>query len=67
MSSSPASESQRSRPQRDEPTGILVIEAIDASFEGLGAVIKSLRDKTMKVLPGYDGVYGEPIIQKIDF
>ncbi|MDD5499809.1 MAG: endonuclease Q family protein [Candidatus Nanoarchaeia archaeon] len=44
----------------------LSIEAIDASLKGLGPVIKSLRDKTMKVLPGYDGVYGEPIIQKIE-
>ncbi|MFA5303860.1 MAG: endonuclease Q family protein [Candidatus Nanoarchaeia archaeon] len=42
------------------------ISEIDSSFEGLGQVIQSLRDKTMKVIPGYDGVYGEPIIKKLE-
>ena len=39
---------------------------IDSSYNGLGQVIKSLRDKTMKVIPGYDGVYGEPVIKKLE-
>ncbi len=40
------------------------LKAIDSSYLGLGNVVKSLRDKSMKVLPGYDGVYGEPVIDK---
>jgi PHP family Zn ribbon phosphoesterase len=44
----------------------LGIKEIDPSFNGLGRVIKSLRDKTMKVIPGYDGVYGEPVIEKLE-
>jgi PHP family Zn ribbon phosphoesterase len=44
----------------------LSIKEIDSSFQGLGNVIKSLRDKTMKVVPGYDGVYGEPVIEKLE-
>ncbi len=40
------------------------LKAIDSSYSGLGRVVKSLRDKSMKVLPGYDGVYGEPVIEK---
>lgn len=40
------------------------ISIIDESYPGLGQVIESLRNKTMKVTPGYDGVYGVPQIGK---
>ncbi|VVB75927.1 Uncharacterised protein [Candidatus Tiddalikarchaeum anstoanum] len=38
----------------------LSVNEIESSFTGLGKIIQSLRDKTMKVTPGYDGVYGVP-------
>ncbi|MBN1923678.1 MAG: DNA helicase UvrD [Nanoarchaeota archaeon] len=38
----------------------------EAAFQGLGFVIKSLRDKSLKVEPGYDGVYGKPLINEIN-
>lgn len=43
------------------------INEIESSYKGLGLVITSLRDKTMKVIPGYDGVYGEPVINPAEF
>jgi len=38
------------------------IDEINSSMKGLGNVVQQLRNKTLKVKPGYDGVYGEPLI-----
>jgi uncharacterized protein (TIGR00375 family) len=43
------------------------LKMIDSSYFGLGMIVESLRNKSMKVLPGYDGVYGEPIINKQNY
>lgn len=40
------------------------IDEINSAFNGLGEVINALRNKTLKITPGYDGVYGKPIIGK---
>ena len=40
------------------------IEEINSSMQGLGNVINQLRNKTLHVKPGYDGVYGEPVIKQ---
>lgn len=43
----------------------LSIEEIESSFKGLGRIIQQLRSKSLKVKPGYDGVYGEPVISEV--
>lgn len=43
----------------------LDIDAIESSFAGLGRIISQLRNNSLQVLPGYDGVYGEPVIERL--
>ncbi|PIU61744.1 DNA helicase UvrD [archaeon CG07_land_8_20_14_0_80_38_8] len=38
------------------------VDDLNNSFANLGSIVKSLRDKSLRVKPGYDGVYGEPVI-----
>lgn len=41
------------------------VDELNNSFKHLGSVVQKLRNKSLRVKPGYDGVYGEPVIEPV--